>query len=75
MHSLGYTLVVAALLTLGAVALSLAVMYPITAMGVIALSGVGWYAVRSFRRFYRTRRRAGWTRHVCIPRTDVCIEL
>jgi positive regulator of sigma E activity len=75
LHSLAYVLVASALLVLGAVALTLAALYPITAMGVIALAGAGWYVVRTFRRFYRTRRRAGWTREVCVPKTGVCVEL
>ena len=75
MHSLGYTLMVSALLLLGTFALMLALSYPITAAGVIALAGLSWYAVRTFRHFYRTRRRAGWTRTVCVPKLGVCIEL
>lgn len=75
MHSLGYALVATTLLALGAVALTLAALYPITAAGVAVLAGVGWYAVRTFRRYYRTRRSAGWTRKVCVPRLGVCVEL
>jgi positive regulator of sigma E activity len=75
MHSLGYAVVAATLLTLGAVALTLAALYPITTAGVIAFAGASWYAVRTFRRYYRTRRRAGWTRKVCVPKLGVCVEL
>jgi len=46
MHSLGYAFVAAALLVLGAIALTLAALYPITAAGVIAFAGASWYAVR-----------------------------
>lgn len=74
-HSLGYVVVASVLLTLGVAAVTLAVLYPVAALGVVALSGAGWYAVRAFRRFYRTRRRAGWTRHVCVPGTGICVEL
>lgn len=74
-HSLGYTIVASALLALATVAVVLAISYPATAMGVVALAGAGWYAIRTFRRFYRTRRSAGWTRTVCVPKLGVCIEL
>lgn len=74
-YSLGHTIVASALLALAGVAMTLAVLYPITAMGVVALAGASWYAVRTFRRFYRTRRSAGWTRKVCVPKTGVCVEL
>lgn len=74
-HSLGYTLVASALLALATAAVVLAVSCPVTAMGVVAFAGAGWYAVRPFRRFYRTRRSAGWTREVCVPKTGVCTEL
>jgi len=75
MHSLGYTLVAAALLTLAGVALTLAALYPITATAVAALAGALWLSLRKFRRFYRTRRRAGWTCTVCVPGTGVCVKL
>ncbi len=75
MHSLGYTLVGSALMLFGTVALVLAVSYPVKATGAVVLAGASWYAIRTFRRFYRTRKRAGWTRHVCVPKTGVCIEL
>jgi positive regulator of sigma E activity len=75
MHSLGYALVVSALLVLGTFTLVLALSYPITAMGVVALAGASWYAVRTLRRFHRTRRSAGWTRKVCVPKLGVCVEL
>jgi positive regulator of sigma E activity len=75
MHSLGYVLAAATLLVVGAVALTLAALYPITAMGVVALAGAGWYALRTFRRFYRTRRQADSTRTVCVPKVGVCLKL
>ena len=75
MHSLGYVFVAAALLILAAIALTLAALHPVATTGAMALAGVSWYAVRTFRRYYRTRRRAGWTRTVCVPRLGVCVEL
>ena len=74
-HSLGYTLVASALAAIVTVALVLAILQPITAMGVGALGGASWLATRTLRRFYRTRRSAGWTRTVCVPKTGVCVEL
>jgi pimeloyl-ACP methyl ester carboxylesterase len=75
MHSLGSGFVAAALLILAAVALTLAALHPVATTSMIALAGAGWYAIRTFRRYYRTRRRAGWTRTVCVPKTGVCVEL
>ena len=75
MHSLGYTLVASALAAIVTVALVLAVLLPITAVGVGALAGASWLATRTFRRFYRKRRAAGWTRTVCVPKTGVYVEL
>jgi len=75
MHNLGYTLVAAALLTLAGIAQPLAALHPVAATGVAALAGALWLSLRKFRRFYWTRRRAGWTRTVCVPGTDVCLKL
>jgi hypothetical protein len=75
MHSLGYTLVASALTVIGTVAAVMAVLYPVTATGGALLVGASWYGVRTLRRYYRTRKRAGWSRELCVPKTDVCVEL
>lgn len=74
-HSLGYVLVSLGLLIVATAAAVLAASYPAAATGVALLAAAGWYAVRTFRRFYRTRKRAGWTRTVCVPKTGVCVTL
>lgn len=75
MHSLGYTLVASALMFLAVVTLVLALSYPAVTLGVAALATAGWLTTRTFRRFYRTRRRMGQTRQVCVPKIGVCLEI
>lgn len=56
-------------------ALVLAVSYPVTAMGVVALGVATWLATRTVRRFYQTRQREGRTRQVCVQKLGVCVEV
>lgn len=74
-HSLAYTVMASALAILGIITVVLALSYPNTAMGVVALAGTGVIAVRTFRRFYQTRRGMGQTRQVCVPKTNRCLEV
>lgn len=74
-YSIAYTLAGSALAAIVAVATVLAVFYPATATGAVALLVAGLLAVRTVRRFYRARRRDGRTRRVCVPKTGVCVEL
>jgi hypothetical protein len=74
-HDVRRTAVGMVLTALLAPALVLAVAYPLTMAGGVALAVAGWAATKRLRRFYRTRRRNNRTRKVCVRRLDVCVEL
>ena len=74
-HSLSYVLALSILGSVVAVAFALAVSYPVTALGTVLLAVASWLAFRTVHHFYRTRRRNGWTRRACVPKSNVCVEL
>lgn len=74
-HSLRDTAVgtVAAAVLVPAVAL--AVLYPVVGAGVAALALAARLALRAVRGHVRERRRRKRARQVCVPKTDVCVDV
>lgn len=74
-RSLAYVLVASMLGAIGTVALVMAVLYPVTTGGTLALATGGLVAARQLRRFRRRRRHAGRARTVCLPKLGVCVTV